>query len=99
MKVRTVVKKNSLLYVDDSAAQNEHFLTYVEVKFLDAEELASHILKTLHYHKLNPSTIVSQGYDGASVMSGNCSGVQMRIKEVAPMAIYVHCYAHCLNLV
>ena len=73
--------------------------TLSEVKSLDAEGLASHILKTLHYHKLNPSAIVSQGYDGASVMSRNCSGVQMRIKGVAPMAIYVHCYAHCLNLV
>ena len=68
-----------LRYVDDSAAQNEHFLTYVEVKSLDAEGLASHILKTLHYHKLNPSTIVSQGYDGASVMSGNCSGMLRKL--------------------
>ena len=32
-------------------------------------------------------------------MSGCCSGVQQRIKQVAPQAIYVHCYAHCLNLV
>ena len=43
--------------------------------------------------------MVSQGYDGASVMSGHCSGVQHHIKAVAPMAVYVHCYAHCLNLV
>ena len=71
-------------YVDDSAAQNEHFLTYAEVKSLDAEGLASHILRT---YKVNPSAIVSQGYDGASVMSGNCSGMQMYIKEVAPMDI------------
>ena len=42
--------------------------------------------------------MVSQGYDGASVMSGSCTGVQQRIKAVAPNAIYVHCYAHCLNL-
>ncbi len=42
--------------------------------------------------------LMSQGYDGASVMSGCCSGVQARIKEVAPQAIYVHCNAHCLNL-
>lgn len=42
---------------------------------------------------------MSQGYDGASVMSGHCSGVQQRIKTVAPMAVYIHCYAHCLNLV
>ena len=32
-------------------------------------------------------------------MSGHCSGVQQRIRAVAPQAIYVHCYAHCLNLV
>ena len=49
-------------------------------------------------HGLDPTCIVSQGYDGASVMSGRCSGVQQRIKEVAPQAVYVHCYAHCLNL-
>ena len=42
---------------------------------------------------------MSQGYDGASVISGCCSGVQQRIRQVAPQAIYVHCYAHCLNLV
>ena len=40
-----------------------------------------------------------EGFDGASVMSGHCSGVQRRIKAVAPMAVYIHCYAHCLNLV
>ena len=32
-------------------------------------------------------------------MSGHCSGVQHHIKAVAPMAVYVHCYAHCVNLV
>ena len=43
--------------------------------------------------------IVSQGYDGASVMSGCCSGVQQRIRELVPKTIYIHCHAHCLNLV
>ena len=32
-------------------------------------------------------------------MSGHCTGVQQRIKQVAPYAIYVHCHAHVLNLV
>ena len=41
---------------------------------------------------------MSQGYDGASVISGNCSGVQARIREVEPQAIYIHCNAHSLNL-
>lgn len=32
-------------------------------------------------------------------MSGQCSGVQTRVKQVAKYAFYVHCNAHCLNLV
>lgn len=32
-------------------------------------------------------------------MSGCVTGVQKRIRDVAPQAIYVHCHAHCLNLV
>ncbi len=43
--------------------------------------------------------MVSQGYDGAAVMSGCVSGVQKRIRDLVPKTIYVHCHAHCLNLV
>ena len=43
--------------------------------------------------------IVFQGYDCASVMSRNCSDVEHHIKEVVPYATYIHCHAHCLNLV
>ena len=32
-------------------------------------------------------------------MSGRCTGVQVRIRELCPKAIYVHCFAHRLNLV
>lgn len=77
----------------------ERFLTYVEATSLDADSLSTYILDTLKQHGLDSKCIVSQGYDGASVMSGQCRGVQQRIKESAPQATYVHCYAHCLNLV
>ena len=87
-------------YVDlDTAIQHERFLTYVKASSLNAEGLSFYILTALHDNGLDPSGIVSQGFDGASVMSGHCSGVQQRIKAVAPMAVYIHCYAHCLNLV
>ena len=89
-----------LRYVDlESATIHERFLTYIEAKRMDAEALATYILDTIRQHGLDPSKIVSQGYDGASVMSGRCTGVQQRVKQVAPQALYVHCYAHCLNLV
>ena len=32
-------------------------------------------------------------------MSGLCTGVQQKVCEVVPHVVYVHCYAHCLNLV
>jgi len=38
-------------------------------------------------------------YDGASYMSGHISGGQVLIREKAPVALYVHCVSHCLNLV
>ena len=87
-------------YVDVEAVKLfEHFLTYVEATSLDAGSLSTFILDTLRKNGLDPKCIVSQGYDGASVMSGRCTGVLQRICEVVPHAAYVHCYAHCLNLV
>ena len=86
-------------YVDEeTAVQHEHFITYVQATSLNAQSLSKYILDTLRNNGLDPTAIVSQAYDGASVMSGKCSGVQQRIREVAPEATYVHCYAHCLNL-
>uniref|UniRef100_A0A1X7VPB6 DUF4371 domain-containing protein n=1 Tax=Amphimedon queenslandica TaxID=400682 RepID=A0A1X7VPB6_AMPQE len=32
-------------------------------------------------------------------MSSQCTGVQTRVQEFAPNAMYAHCYAHVLNLV
>ena len=55
-------------------------------------------LHTFKEHDLDPNKIVSQGYDGASVMSSRCTGVQKRIREFAPYGRYVHFYAHNLNL-
>lgn len=87
-------------YIDvDKIAVMERFLTFFPAKALNAESLTQYILDTLTLYNLDPQMIVSQGYDGASVMSGSCSGVQKRIREVAPCASYIHCHAHVLNLV
>jgi len=40
-----------------------------------------------------------QGYDGASNISGKCRGVQARLQELYPLAMYTHCCNHVLNLV
>ena len=83
----------------DKAELFKRFLTFVEAASLDASSLSVYILDTLRKNDLDPQCLVSQGYDGTSVMSGRCTGVQQKIWEVVPHAVYVHCYAHCLNLV
>ena len=88
-----------LRYVDKTTCNVfERFLTFVKAESLNAESLSDYIIRTLRDYNLDPALIVSQGYDGASVMSGSCSGVQQCIKMITPNATYVHCYAHCLNL-
>ena len=47
---------------------------------------------------LDPSNILGQAYDGASVMSSGKEGVQAKIKEISPLALFTHCYAHRPNL-
>ena len=74
-------------------------MTFTEATTCTAEGLTDHILATLKQFDLDPQHIVSQGYDGAAVMSGKCSGVQERLREAAPYAVYIHCYVHTLNLV
>ena len=39
-----------------------------------------------------------QAYDGAGNMSGIRNGVQALVKREAGCALYVHCFAHSLNL-
>ena len=86
-------------YVDVEAVKLlEHVFTYVEATALDSSSLSAFILNALRKNQLDPECIVSQGYDGASVMSGRCAGVQQKICEVVPHTAYVHCYAHCLNV-
>ena len=89
----------ALRYVDDEAVVQEHFLTFTEATTCTAEGLTDHILATLNQFDLDPQHIVSQGYDDDAVMSGKYSGVQEHLRQAAPYAVYIHCYAHTLNLV
>ena len=74
----------------------ERFVGFTDVYELDASSLAGEIMCQLGQLGLNPSKCISQCYDGASVMSGHLSGVQAIVQRTL---LYVHCYAHRLNLV
>nr|XP_054594234.1 zinc finger MYM-type protein 1-like [Nothobranchius furzeri] len=90
-----------LRYYYDGAIK-ESFLHFESAERLDAVGLTEKIVivNLLERHGLDyKNNLIGQAYDGAAVMSGKHSGVQAKIKETAPFAFYIHCSAHCLNLV
>jgi len=80
----------------------ERFLGFVDVsKGQNANNIVEAIYAYFEEQKISiqNNNIVAQSYDGASVMSGSMNGVQAKIKEQHPAAVYTHCMAHRLNLV
>ena len=56
-------------YVEVSSGNiHERFLNFVQATSLTAEGLSTLLLKILEENKLDPKQIVSQGYDGATVI-------------------------------
>lgn len=80
------IKKHFMWFIDCMPSRNTAGIV----------EVINHGLETCGLKNI---PIVSQSYDGASVMSGHVSGVQQRIKETHPYAVNIHCKAHKLNLV
>ena len=78
----------------------EHFLGFSDMHELDAGAITDKIVSMLDKRGINIKQCIAQCYDGASVMSGKRSGVQARFREIVGSGcIYIHCYAHRLNLV
>uniref|UniRef100_A0A3P8NDG8 HAT C-terminal dimerisation domain-containing protein n=1 Tax=Astatotilapia calliptera TaxID=8154 RepID=A0A3P8NDG8_ASTCA len=77
----------------------ECFLGLRKLERFDAQCITDTIEELLQYHTLSDLLCVAQSYDGASVMSGPVGGVQSRFRQRHREAVYVHCYAHELNLV
>ena len=101
-ETRDISKKEQVSIVGryvKASAVYESFLTYVTAHDITAEGLSTLITNTLSQHNLPLSMCVCQSYDGAAVMSGRLSGVQARIRKLCPQAIYMHCFAHRLDLV
>ena len=79
---------------------SEHILSCKEALSVTAMGLFSVIIKVFESKKVTFDKLVAQTYDGASNMIGCYNGLQAIIKEkVGKHILYVHCYAHSLNLV
>ncbi|CAG7731398.1 unnamed protein product [Allacma fusca] len=84
--------------VNDDPEIKEDFLGLYNTSSTNADSLAALILDVFKRFDLELSSVRGQCYDGASNMSGKLTGVSTQIQEMEKRAIYVHCYAHSLNL-
>ena len=78
----------------------EYMISMIKVAEVDAKSLTQSLLGELQNLRLDPAYILSQCYDGASVMSGAKGGVQKILQDTLNRKIpYVHCYSDQLHLV
>ena len=74
----------------------EDFIDIVALKSTDAGTIYVALVECLkqkgHYISFNG------WHDGAASFSGKHTGVQARLKQHAPYAVYVHCHSHHLQL-
>jgi hypothetical protein len=78
----------------------ESLLTMETTEKLDAQTFTDLTLEILNRHRIDPKNMISQCYDGASVMSGEFGGVQALIQKAVEKNIpYIHCFNHRLHLV
>lgn len=83
---------------DRTVEIKEVFVGFFQISKKDAGSLANKILEKLEEDKIPISDCRGQTYDNAAVMAGVRGGVQQKIIEVNPKAVFVNCENHSLNL-
>ena len=84
-------------YVTDDLFPNEAFLGFFAAESTTGETLWQIVLDVLCRLQLPAENLCGQTFDRASNMSRAYNGAQALIREVQPLAIFVHCSAHCIN--
>jgi hypothetical protein len=77
----------------------EHFLGLAHLEDTTSLSLKEAIQSLLVGQHLTLDQIRGQGYDGASNMRGEIKGLKTLFLKESPVAYYVHCFAHQLQLV
>jgi hypothetical protein len=88
-----------LRYVNCDGQPVERFVKFQDIYGYTAEYLTITIVEIIKKFGIDIKNCVGQSYDNASNMAGKYSGLQTRIRTLAPLAIFLPCAAHSLNLV
>ncbi|XP_043288811.1 52 kDa repressor of the inhibitor of the protein kinase-like [Venturia canescens] len=82
----------------DVVEVRESFLGFFSFSGKTAADISESILKQLEKDGLNIENCRAQGYDNAASMAGIHGGVQQKIKDINPKALFTPCANHSLNL-
>lgn len=88
----------AIRWVDRSYEVHEAAIGLVQLPDTKALTLFSVIKDCFLRCTLPITSCIGQAYDGASNMSGVRNGVQALMKQECDSCLYVHCFAHSLNL-
>lgn len=88
-----------VLYVGPDRTVKECSLNFATSRIVMCHQSQMRLNMCLQSNGPNDLRCVAQASNGASVMSGPVRGVQAHFRGKHPKAVYVHCYAHELNLV
>nr|XP_033792109.1 zinc finger MYM-type protein 1-like [Geotrypetes seraphini]XP_033792110.1 zinc finger MYM-type protein 1-like [Geotrypetes seraphini]XP_033792112.1 zinc finger MYM-type protein 1-like [Geotrypetes seraphini] len=77
----------------------EHFLGFVPLREASGAGMMDIILHLLEEMSLPIENLRGQGYDNGSNMRGKENGVQRKILDINPRAMFVPCSAHSLKLI
>ena len=86
-------------FVDDDFHVHEEFLGFFECASSTGNDLAQMVQDALCRLNLPIANLRGMAFDGAANMSGRERGAQAILRRTQPAALFVHCGAHCANLV
>jgi hypothetical protein len=86
-------------YVQENGTVVERFLCFLPSVGHKSEDMFDAVINTLNEFGIDIKNCRGQSYDNASNMTGAYTGLQARIQEVSPTAVYTPCAGHSLNLV
>ena len=75
----------------ESGVPEENFIEILPLKKANAESIYSALVEYCREKNIQLGRLIGMGFDGAATFSGDKTGVQRRLKELSPHALFVHC--------
>ena len=68
------------------------------LKKANAERIYSALVGHCREKSIQLGRLIGMRFDGAVTFSGDKTGIQRRLKELSPHALFVHCRCHVLQV-